>query len=359
MPVLPTGRRLLYWLLGVAVLTALGWAIVGDISPAPPRSLAMTTGVPDGAYHRFGERYQEILRANGIRLELQPSSGGVENLQRLNEGKVSVGFVQGGTGPLAQDPDAPPEATPLRSLATVAFEPVWIFSTALDLSSGLGPLAGKRIAVGVPGSGNFKVATELLAVYGVTDGGPPATRFVSEGGMAAADLLARGEVDAAIMIAAPEAPAVQRLLADSSVRLASLDHVQGLARRFPFFQPVSLKRGSVDPKRDLPPQDIQLLATTAKPGGARRTAPGARLPAARGGAPGAPATQHHQPAGRIPEPDRHRFPARPGPSATSRTAARSCRTTSRSGPRTMRSGCCCCWFRWRRSWCRWSACCRS
>ena len=90
-----------------------------------------------------------------------------------------------------------------------------------------------------------------------------ATRFVSEGGMAAADLLARGEVDAAIMIAAPEAPAVQRLLADSSVRLASLDHVQGLARRFPFFQPVSLKRGSVDPKRDLPPQDIQLLATTA------------------------------------------------------------------------------------------------
>ncbi|MDN8613266.1 TAXI family TRAP transporter solute-binding subunit [Variovorax ginsengisoli] len=263
LPVLPTGRRLLYWLLGVAVLTALGWAIVGDISPAPPRSLAMTTGVPDGAYHRFGERYQEILRANGIRLELRPSSGGVENLQRLNEGTVSVGFVQGGTGLLAQDPDAPPEATPLRSLATVAFEPVWIFSTAIDLSSGLGPLAGKRIAVGVPGSGNFKVATELLAVYGVTDGGAPATRFVSEGGMAAADLLTRGEVDAAIMIAAPEAPAVQRLLADSSVRLASLDHVQGLARRFPFFQPVTLKRGSVDPKRDLPPQDIQLLATTA------------------------------------------------------------------------------------------------
>ena len=47
------------------------------------------------------------------------------------------------------------------------------------------------------------------------------------------------------------------------MRLASLDHVEGLARRFPFFQPVSLKRGSIDPKRDLPPQDIQLLATTA------------------------------------------------------------------------------------------------
>jgi len=263
LPVLPTGRRLLYWIVGIAVLTALGWAIVRDVSPAPPRSLAMSTGVPDGAYHRFGERYQEILRANGIRLDLRPSSGGMENLQRLDDGTVSVAFVQGGTGLLAQDPDAPPESTPLRSLATVAFEPVWIFSTAIDLTKGLGPLAGKRIAVGVPGSGNFKVATDLLAVYGVTDRGAQAATFVSEGGMAAADLLTSGQVDAALMIVAPQAPAVQRLLADSSVRLASLDHVQGLARRFPFFQPVTLKRGSVDPKRDLPPQDIQLLATTA------------------------------------------------------------------------------------------------
>lgn len=263
LPTLPTGRRLFYWVLGVAVITALLWAVVRYVSPSPPRSLVMTTGVPDGAYHRFGERYQEILRASGIRLDLRTSSGGVENLQRLNDGTVSVGFVQGGTGLLAQDPDASPDATPLRSLATVAFEPVWIFSNTLDLSKGLGPLAGKRIAVGVPGSGNFKVASELLAVYGVTNGGPHGTVFVSEGGMAAADLLTSGRVDAVFIIAAPQAPAVQRLLADDHVRLASLDHVQGLARRYPYFQPVSLKRGSVDPKRDLPPQDVQLLATTA------------------------------------------------------------------------------------------------
>ena len=262
-PTLPTGRRLAYWIVGIAILTALVWMVVRDLSPTPPRSLAMSTGVPDGAYHRFGERYQEFLRANGIRLDLRPSSGGVENLQRLNDGTVSVGFVQGGSGVLAQDPDAAPESTPLRSLATVAFEPVWIFSSALDLSKGLGPLAGKRIAVGVPGSGNHKVASELLAIYGVTDGGPQATTFVSEGGMAAANLLTTGQVDAAIFISAPQAPAVQKLLADDAVQLASLDHVEGLSRRLPYFQPVSLKRGSVDPKRDLPPRDIQLLATTA------------------------------------------------------------------------------------------------
>jgi hypothetical protein len=39
--------------------------------------------------------------------------------------------------------------------------------------------------------------------------------------------------------------------------------IEGLARRFGYFQTVSLKRGSVDPRRDLPNRDITLLATTA------------------------------------------------------------------------------------------------
>ena len=101
----------------------------------------------DGAYHHFGQRYREILRADGIALGLRTSSGEIENIQRLDDGSVSVGLVQGGTGPLALDTGAAPESTALRSLATVAFQPVPISRTP-DLSSGLQPLAGKKVAVG-------------------------------------------------------------------------------------------------------------------------------------------------------------------------------------------------------------------
>jgi TRAP transporter TAXI family solute receptor len=259
---LPTGRRLAYWGLLVIVLGALLWLVVRYLSPAPPRSLVMSTGVTDGAYHRFGQRYQEILRANGIALELRPSSGGMENIERLNQGSVQVAFVQGGTGVLATNPEATTDSTPLHSLATIAFEPVWIFTHALDVDKGLGALEGKRIAVGVPGSGNLRVARQLLGSYEVTPniGG---TTFVSEGGLAAAQLLKERAVDAAIIIAAPQAPAVQKLLADPGMRLASLEHAEGLAQRYPYFQTVTLKRGSVDPGRDLPGRDIHLLATTA------------------------------------------------------------------------------------------------
>src|SRR5699024_663691 len=88
MPTLPTGRRLVLWLALIAALGVAIWFVVRYVSPLPPRTLVMSTGATDGAYHRFGLRYQELLRAEGIRLELRPSSGGVENLQRLNDASV-------------------------------------------------------------------------------------------------------------------------------------------------------------------------------------------------------------------------------------------------------------------------------
>jgi TRAP transporter TAXI family solute receptor len=259
-------QRLIFWTVFVAVLVAVLWAVVRYVSPMPPRTLVMSTGIADGAYHHFGQRYREILKANGIALELRTSSGSIENLARLNDGSVSVAFIQGGTGgQLATDAETLSQSTPLRSLATIAYEPVWIFTQTLEVSEGLGVLAERRIAVGVPGSGNEMVAMQLLAAYGITaDPQSSATStLVRGGGMAVVEMLRRREIDAAIIVAASAAPAVQRLLSDESMHLASLDHVEGLARRFGYFQPVSLKRGSVDAQHDLPHRDINLLATTA------------------------------------------------------------------------------------------------
>nr|WP_232533258.1 MULTISPECIES: TAXI family TRAP transporter solute-binding subunit [Ramlibacter] len=228
----------------------------------------MSTGPEDGAYHLAGLRYQRLLAANGVQLELRTSAGSIENVQRLRNDAVSVAFVQGGIGPPSAG--AAPEELPLRALANVAFEPVWIFTHTVDVTHGLRALAGKRIAVGLPGSGNLQLAVDLLQAYGMDVGAGDGTRSARDGtvltadsGMAAAEKLQRHEIDAAFIVAGPAAPAVQRLLVDPAIRLASLDHVEGLARRFGYLQTVSLKRGSVDPARDLPPRDVALLATHA------------------------------------------------------------------------------------------------
>lgn len=254
------------WIALTLALFFAAWSVLKVISPAPPRSISMSTGVADGAYHQFGLKYQAFLKANGITLELKPSSGSVENLQRLKDGNVSVGFVQGGLAAPSSEAEVESPYSGLRALAATGVEPVWIFSHTLDLSQGLAGLRGKKVAVGVAGSGNQKVATQLLDTYGLLDtNGLPVdgTTLVSEGGLAAAQRLQTHEIDAVIMIAAPQAPAVRQLLGDPSLQLASLLHAPGLARRYPYFQTVSLKQGSVDPARNHPAKDITLLATTS------------------------------------------------------------------------------------------------
>ncbi|MCV2355790.1 TAXI family TRAP transporter solute-binding subunit [Paucibacter sp. B2R-40] len=267
---------ILFWLaLSVAAFSAVWW-LAKKMSPTPPRSIVMATGSEDGAYHQFGLKYQALLKQQGINLALRTSSGSVENLANLTEGKVDVGFVQGGLGPMAsaahtraanfdaQDDDAA-QATPLRSLATIAHEPVWIFSRELKLSAGLGALKGRRVAVGVAGSGNQVIALELLGNYGLlgTHLEPlEGTELLTHGGLPAAKMLIDKEIDAFILVASVQAPAVQKLLNADGVRLASLVQAEGLARRLPYFQTVTLKRGSVDPLLDRPAEDISLLSTT-------------------------------------------------------------------------------------------------
>ena len=56
--------------------------------------------------------------------------------------------------------------------------------------------------------------------------------------------------------------ALTALMSAPGIALADLPQADALARRFPFLQTVTLPRGMVDLARDLPPDDIGLLAAT-------------------------------------------------------------------------------------------------
>lgn len=244
--------------LGIAL-----WLLARHISPSPPRIVDMTTGAVDGASHQFALKYQAYLKANGVTLRLQTSSGSVENLSRLNSG-TAIGFVQSGLGSLTLDPTSALEEPALQSLGVVGYEPVWMFTTSKDLAvklqSGLGALRGKKVAAGATGSGTRKVALELLEAYGVTAGN---STLSVDGGLAAANALLSKSVDAGIIIGAPQSPAVQLLLQRADVQLVAINNAEGLTRRLPYLSLVTLKAGSVDPQQNLPPEDAALLTTTA------------------------------------------------------------------------------------------------
>ena len=85
------------------------------------------------------------------------TDGAVDNLRLLLDPKsgVDVAFMQGGL-------ENSPATDGLVMLASLYYEPLWIFYRDPATLSQINELAGKRIAVGVPGSGTRALADQLL-----------------------------------------------------------------------------------------------------------------------------------------------------------------------------------------------------
>jgi TRAP-type uncharacterized transport system substrate-binding protein len=239
----------------LALVGLFAWLFGILVPPAPPRSVTMSTGPADGAYHAFALRYREYLARYGIDLILKQSAGSVENLDRLRQGRdgVQIALVQGGVATGAQAPG-------ISTLGSVFYEPMWLFWHGGNRFGSAAQLRGKRIAVGAPGSGTRALALILLKANGLDES---AVRLDPSGGMIAAQKLESGALDAAIFVSSPEAPALQRLLRASGVRLASATRASAYERQFAFLHQLRLPAGSVDLAHDVPSEDKVLLATTA------------------------------------------------------------------------------------------------
>jgi TRAP transporter TAXI family solute receptor len=251
----------------IAVALLVGTYLLLD--PAPPKHVVLATGPAGSAYETFGQRYAAELKRYGIRVTLQPSSGSRENLSLLHDVKarVDLAFVQGGSSEAAQALDEKDGETPLVSLGSLFYEPVWLFYRTEKAKSltrdatlkQLAQLRGWRVNVGGRGSGAPGLTSKLLAANFVDR--EEIQRSNLEETPAVQALLA-GEIDAMVLVSAPESPIVQMLLQTPGVKLFEFAQAEAYARRYPFISPVLLPRGVADLARDVPPRDEPLIATT-------------------------------------------------------------------------------------------------
>ncbi len=246
----------------LSIVTLIAALIIGGaflityrfVRPAPPGSFVISTGNKAGAYHMYGERYRELLAKERIRVEVRPSAGSIENLQRLAdpESGVEVALVQGGVA-------TPEQAQGLVSLAALYYEPLWIFYRDDNPRTLLAQLSGKRIAVGPEGSGTRVLVTHVLEAGNALKPGMVLSPLT---GRDAADALIAGRLDAVLFVAAPDAPVVQRLLKTPGIRLMSLSHSEALARKFHYLSAITLPRGMIDLGADIPSSNVRMVAST-------------------------------------------------------------------------------------------------
>ncbi len=240
-------------LLGVAAV-ALWWALA-YLQPPPQRTLVISTGPEQGAYHSFAKGYERVLGRSGIKTELRPSAGSVENLQRLRDEKSGVlaALLQGG---IADEKTAPGTV----SLGGTFLEPVWIFHRSGESIERFGQLRGRRIAIGPEGSGTRALALTLLGAAQLNGGN---TELVPLTGAAARDAVLAGKVDAMFAVAAAQTPLIQEMLRDPKLGLMSVAQADALTRLFPYLTKVVLPQGVVNLENDVPSRDVTLVASVA------------------------------------------------------------------------------------------------
>lgn len=229
------------------------WAAFWFVRPAPPDTITITSGPEGSIFGTTAEKYRKILARNGVKLQILPSQGSLENLKRLSDPsfQVDVGFVQGGVAEgMTIDQ--------LVSLGSIFNQPLAVFYRSAAPVVRLSQLSGKRLAIGHEGSGARFLALTLLKANGIEAGGRTALLDLS--GEDAAQALIEGKVDAAFLMGDSATPPVMRKLTRTpGIRLLDFAQADAYARRFRYLNKLELPMGSIDFGKNIPAQNVALI----------------------------------------------------------------------------------------------------
>ncbi len=248
-------RALARWTLVLSAIVAVAllgaWYFQGTI----PRRIVLASGVKDGMYHEYAQRYMAILARDGVTVEERMTGGAEDNARLLLDAAsgVDVAFMQGGVV-------RPEKRGNLVMLAALYFEPLWVFYRGPATVTQLDDFRYKRIAAGSPGSGVHAFAEPLLAANNITGFN---TRLEPLANLDALQALQKGQVDAALLIGPARAPAVWQALHDTNLKLMSFARADAYARRFPYITKLTLPPGTIDLGLRVPAEEVHLIGTEA------------------------------------------------------------------------------------------------
>jgi len=263
----------------LGVMLILGFAL-WRLDPFPPKNLVLATGPAGSDYAQFGAQYAEFFKAHGIKLELKQTAGSRENLLLLRDGKVDMGFVQGGSGKLRAKDDQD-----LFSIGSLFYEPIWVFYRAdranklqlpksTSVPTQLSHFKNLKLNVDTVGSGVPRLMAQLLEANHLDLSKMNASHLDDD---QAVEALVAGSIDALVMVQSRESKAVQALLTTPGIKLMSFSQREAYDNIFPFLSSITLNRGIVDLGLDIPSEDVGLLAPTTSLIAKNTTHPSAML----------------------------------------------------------------------------------
>jgi TRAP transporter TAXI family solute receptor len=249
------------YVLPVFIILFLGF-LIWFLVPTPPKTIVMTTGAENGLYYRFGQQLAKELAKEKITLEVLPSAGSLENIERLNQpnSKIYVGILQGGVGQVSENPN-------ISALASVFDEQVWIFYRKIAFKEPLTKitqLENKSLSIGLPGSGTRDLGLKLLELNQMdVKSAKPAIQLKEFTAAQSLKALNANELDAVMLVSGPQAPIVLEYLRNPNLAVMNFEQAEAYSVRLPFLKKVVVPRGVINLAEDLPRKDISILAAPA------------------------------------------------------------------------------------------------
>jgi TRAP transporter TAXI family solute receptor len=186
-------RALACWAAAALLLAGCGGSDEPRKAPAP-QTLTVATGGQGGIYAVWGAAYARAISKSldGYRGVATPTTGSVENLERLSDGRAQIALTLGDTAlDAVEGRQAFDRPVALKALAQIYPSYVQVVTRADSDIGTLEDLKGKRVSVGSPDSGTQVVAGRVLDVAKV--GGFKRRQLGVE---ESARALERGQVDA-------------------------------------------------------------------------------------------------------------------------------------------------------------------
>jgi len=240
------------WLFIIAISIALFWVTFQFVKPAPKKSLTIATGRIDGTYYEYATKYKELLENEGVNVKIIQTAGSIETLKLLKEKKVDIGFVQGGIA------DQEAKKT-LRSIASIYFEPLWIFTKDKNISY-IDDFKGKNISIGEIGSGTKALVEKILTKTNLTDTNSKILYLNMKDSI---QKLLHDNLDAFFAVISAESIMIKEMLKNPQISVVELKRVKAYTKEFPFLSELKIYEGELDLKQNIPSKDILLLSSVA------------------------------------------------------------------------------------------------
>jgi TRAP transporter TAXI family solute receptor len=153
--------RALLWLVVAVTTILIPFAVIAS------DELGMVTGSKKGTYYQFGLDMAKYAKQEGLTLLIKESAGSLANIERINSKEnAAFGIVQADVLTfLNQKPELQSVARRLRVIFPFYLEEVHVL--ARNNISTLRDLNGKRVSIGVDGSGVWLTAKNIFHLLGI------------------------------------------------------------------------------------------------------------------------------------------------------------------------------------------------